>query len=195
MQFFIVLLSYLIGNFSSSYLIGKLTANIDIRNYGSGNAGATNIMRTLGHKAAFATLFIDCLKGVSAVYIARRYGSENLALIAGVFVVIGHNWPILLNFKGGKGIATTIGVVISIKSGIALICIGIGIVLLLLFKYVSLSSIVAIILFTILMFTQGMNYFVFSLALCGLAIYKHRGNIQRLIQGNERKVTDRLGVK
>ncbi|KJF26893.1 hypothetical protein TZ02_11485 [Clostridium aceticum] len=185
----------MLGNFSASYIIGKLSANIDIRNYGSGNAGTTNVMRTLGYKAAVFTLLADCLKGVLAVYIARRLGSENLAMMAGVAVVLGHNWPILLGFKGGKGIATTIGVALSIHFTIALVCVVIGIIILILSKYVSLGAIVAITLFPILLVSQGWNYFVFGLMLCVLAIYKHRENIQRLRQGTERKITEKLKVK
>lgn len=195
MQFLILVLCYFLGNISASYMIGKMTANIDIRQYGSGNAGATNVMRTLGYKAAIITLLIDCLKGVVAVYIARRYGSENLALMAGIAVVLGHNWPLLLGLKGGKGIATTIGVAVTIHSTIALVCILFGVILLLKFKYVSLAAIVAITLFPILMFSQGWNYFIFSLVLCLLAIYRHRENIQRLLNGTERKITEKLKVK
>ncbi|AKL95601.1 glycerol-3-phosphate acyltransferase PlsY [Clostridium aceticum] len=195
MQLLILVIAYMLGNFSASYIIGKLSANIDIRNYGSGNAGTTNVMRTLGYKAAVFTLLADCLKGVLAVYIARRLGSENLAMMAGVAVVLGHNWPILLGFKGGKGIATTIGVALSIHFTIALVCVVIGIIILILSKYVSLGAIVAITLFPILLVSQGWNYFVFGLMLCVLAIYKHRENIQRLRQGTERKITEKLKVK
>lgn len=195
MQFFILIFSYFLGNLSASYIIGKVTANIDIRSHGSGNAGTTNVMRTLGYKAALFTLIIDCLKGVLVVYIARRYGSENLALMAGITVVIGHNWPALLGFKGGKGIATTIGVVISIHSTIALICIFLGLIILFKFKYVSLAAIVGISLLPILMFSQGWNYFIFGLILCLLAIFKHKSNIQRLLHGNESKITEKIKVK
>ncbi|SDK41621.1 glycerol-3-phosphate 1-O-acyltransferase PlsY [Natronincola ferrireducens] len=195
MQLLVILVAYLLGNFSASYIIGKLTANIDIRNYGSGNAGTTNVMRTLGYKAAVITLIIDCLKGVLAVYIARRLGTENLALVAGVAVVLGHNWPILLGFKGGKGIATTIGVGLAIHTSAALICIVIGIIILILFKYVSLAAIIAITLLPIILAFEGRNYFLFGLILCALAIYRHRENIQRLRNGTERKITEKLKVK
>ncbi len=195
MPLLILIVSYLIGNFSSSYIIGKITANIDIRDYGSGNAGTTNVMRTLGYKAAAMTLLLDCLKGVISVVLAKKFASNNLALLAGIVVVVGHNWPILLGLKGGKGIATTIGVVTSISSGMALICIGFGLVILIIFKYVSLAAMLAIILLTILMFFKGWNYFIFSLTLLLLALYQHRGNIQRLIEGKERKVTDRIEAK
>ena len=195
MPLLILIVSYLIGNFSSSYIIGKITANIDIRDYGSGNAGTTNVMRTLGYKAAAMTLLLDCLKGVISVVLAKKFASNNLGLLAGIVVVVGHNWPILLGLKGGKGIATTIGVVTSISSGMALICIGFGLVILIIFKYVSLAAMLAIILLTILMFFKGWNYFIFSLTLLLLALYQHRGNIQRLIEGKERKVTDRIEAK
>ncbi|AOY78432.1 acyl-phosphate glycerol 3-phosphate acyltransferase [Clostridium formicaceticum] len=185
----------MLGNFSASYVIGKLSADIDIRKYGSGNAGTTNVMRTLGYKAAIFTLLIDCLKGVLAVYIARKFGSENLAMMAGVAVVVGHNWPALLDFKGGKGIATTIGVALSIHFNTALICIFIGIIILILFKYVSLAAMIAITLLPIFLIFQGWNYFVFGLVLCLLAVYRHRQNIQRLLQGTESKITEKLKVK
>ncbi|SES65130.1 acyl-phosphate glycerol-3-phosphate acyltransferase [Natronincola peptidivorans] len=195
MQLLIVIVAYILGNFSPSYVIGRLSANIDIRNYGSGNAGTTNVMRTLGYKAAVFTLLLDCFKGVLAVYIAKRFGSENLAMVAGIVVVLGHNWPVLLKFKGGKGIATTIGVALSIHPVVASICIFVGIILLIIFKYVSLSSIVAITLLPIILFFQDLNYFIFGLVLCLMALYRHKENMQRLLNGTEKKFTEKLKVK
>ncbi len=190
-----VFLSYFIGNFSTSFFVGKLFAKIDIREYGSGNAGSTNVLRTLGKKAAIATLLGDLLKGVLAVYIGNRFGGQNLALLCGVAVVIGHNWPVILGFKGGKGIATTIGVALSIKFLMALICISVGIIILWKYKYVSLAAIVAISIFPFTIYVYGLNYFLFGLILAILAIYKHRENIKRLLAGNERKIGQKIIVK
>ncbi|MCC5911889.1 MAG: glycerol-3-phosphate 1-O-acyltransferase PlsY [Clostridiaceae bacterium] len=191
----IVFIAYLIGNFSPSFVMGKLTANIDIRQHGSGNAGTTNVMRTLGMKAAVVTLLLDCLKGVFAVYLARRYGTETIALVAGIAVVIGHNWPALLKFKGGKGVATTIGVGLIIHTTVALACIIIGLIILYKYKYMSLTSITGMVLLPIFMTFVGVEYFIFGLILCLLALYRHKENIKRLRNGTERKITDKSKVK
>lgn len=190
----IVLIAYFIGNFSTSYLVAKLFAKIDIREHGSGNAGSTNVLRTLGVKAAALTFLGDLLKGVIAVYLGNKYGGSMLALLCGVAVVIGHNWPVFLGFKGGKGIATTIGVVIAIKPLVALICVSIGVVILFRFKYVSLASITAISVLPFTIIIYGLNYFLFGLILALLAIYRHRENIKRLLAGNERKIGEKSSV-
>lgn len=191
----LILISYFIGNFSTSYYIGRILGKIDIRDYGSGNAGSTNVLRTLGKKAAALTLLGDLLKGVVAIYIGTKFGTGLVVLACGVAVVIGHNWPILLGFKGGKGIATTIGVGLTVKPISALICIVIGIIILYRYKYVSLASIIAISVFPFTLLIYGVNYFIFGLILALLAIYKHRENIKRLLAGNERKIGDRSSVK
>ncbi|WP_129596395.1 glycerol-3-phosphate 1-O-acyltransferase PlsY [Anaerophilus nitritogenes] len=184
-----MVISYLLGNFSTSVIISKVLANIDIRNYGSGNAGATNVYRTLGAKAAILTLLGDALKGVIAVAIGRVLGGENIALICGVLVIIGHNWPILFGFKGGKGIATAIGVGLCVHYLAAIICIFIGIVILVKTKYVSLASITAISIFPfLLLFDKGINYFIFGLVIAVMALYRHRQNIDRLMKGIESKI-------
>lgn len=191
----IILLSYFIGNFSTSFFIGKLFAKIDIREFGSGNAGSTNVLRTLGKKAAVITLLGDVLKGIIAVYLGNKFGGENLVLLCGIAVVVGHNWPVILGLKGGKGIATTIGVALSVKFLMALICVFIGIIILWKYKYVSLAAILAISIFPFSIYIYGLNYFLFGLILAILAIYKHRENIKRLLAGNERKIGEKISVK
>ncbi len=191
----LILIAYFIGNFSTSYFVGKLFAKIDIRDHGSGNAGSTNVLRTLGIKAAACTFLGDLFKGVLAVYLGNKFGGETLALACGVSVVIGHNWPIFLGFKGGKGIATTIGVALTIKPFVALICISIGVVILYKYKYVSLASIVAISLLPFTIVIYGLNYLLFGLILALSAIYRHRENIKRLLAGNERKIGEKSRVK
>lgn len=190
----LILIAYLIGSFSTSYLIAKLFAKIDIREHGSGNPGSTNVLRTLGAKAAAFTFLGDLLKGAIAAYLGSTFGGANVALLCGIAVVIGHNWPIFLEFKGGKGIATTIGVIISIKPLIALICVSIGVAVLFKFKYVSLASVVGIIILPLTIIIYGFNYFLFGLILALLAVYRHRENIKRLLAGNERKIGEKTSA-
>lgn len=190
LQWVIVVLAYFIGNFATSIIVGKLTANIDIRQHGSGNAGSTNVFRTLGLKAGAITFLGDSLKGVVAVLIGRYYGGETLAMICGVAVIVGHNWPVFLKFKGGKGIATSIGVALMVQPLAALICITLGVIILFTYKYVSLASVSAIALLpVVIFFTSSIDYFLFGVILAALAIYRHRENIQRLRAGTERKIT------
>lgn len=191
-QWWVILLAYLIGNFATSFLVGKLGANIDIRNHGSGNAGSTNVFRTLGLKAGIITFFGDSLKGVAAVYLGRHFGGEQLALLTGLAAIIGHNWPALLKFKGGKGIATTIGVMVVLQPLASIIVILFGSFILYRYKYVSLASVTAIALLpVVLYFFEGTDYLLFGLVLAGMAIYRHRGNIQRLIKGTEGKISEK----
>ena len=194
--FGIILISYLLGNISPAYIIGKLTADIDIRDYGSGNAGTTNVLRTLGKKAAILTLMFDCLKGMLSVIIAKYLAlGTYMYLIAGITAVIGHNWPVLLKFKGGKGVATTIGAGLAVSPTTGLICIAIGILVLMKYKYVSLSSMTGVTLFAILMVFGDKYEFLFALILCIFVLYRHRENIDRLRKGTERKITERVKLE
>lgn len=190
-------LSYIIGNISVSYLIAKYAAGIDIRKYGSGNAGATNVLRTLGKKAGVAAFLGDALKGVIAVVLGRLIAGEDGQIFAGLFVVIGHNWPIFLNFKGGKGIATTIGVMTAINPYIVAAIVPIGIVIIIITKYVSLASIMGMIIFPITMlFThQNIKLVLFSFILSIMALYRHRTNIKKLMEGTESKLGQKTRVK
>ena len=191
LPFILIIIAYLLGNFSTSFIVGKLMGNIDIRNHGSGNAGSTNVFRTLGLKAGLTAFIGDSIKGVLAVYLARRFGGDTVALIAGVAAIVGHNWPFVLKFKGGKGIATSIGVALMVHPSSALICIAIGVVILLVFKYVSLASVSAIALLPIFLYSQGRDYFIFSVIISAMAIFRHRENIRRLFNGTERKITSK----
>lgn len=190
-------LSYIIGNISASYLIAKYAAGIDIRKYGSGNAGATNVLRTLGKKAGVAAFLGDALKGVFAVVLGRLIAGEDGQIFAGLFVVIGHNWPVFLNFKGGKGIATTIGVMTAINPYIVAAIIPIGIVVIIITKYVSLASIMGMIIFPIIMlFThQNIKLVLFSFILSIMALYRHSTNIKKLMEGTESKLGQKTRVK
>lgn len=193
-EFLLVLIAYLLGNFSTSFIVGKLFGRIDIRKHGSGNAGSTNVFRTLGAKAGAIALVGDALKGVLAVYLGQRFGGADLALICGGAAIVGHNWPIILKFKGGKGIATSIGVVTMIQPLSALICIAFGLVILFKFKYVSLASVLAISILPIVIAYKGRDYFIFALVLALMAIYRHRANIKRLMNGTENKITTKSKI-
>lgn len=187
----IVIICYLIGNISFSFLLTKLKLRKDIREFGSGNAGTTNVLRVLGKKYAVMVLSGDVLKGVVAVLIGKFFGSSQIVtILCGLAVVIGHNWPALMGFRGGKGIATSIGVFLVYDPIIALICIAIGIVIIAVSKYVSLGSISGMIIFPVvnLIFSRGIQNFIYASIIAIIAIYKHRTNIERLIKGNENKL-------
>ena len=192
---FVIIISYLLGNFSTSLIVSRLWAGIDIRKHGSGNAGATNMLRTLGLKAGLITFLGDALKGAIAVILANKIGGENLALLAGIAVVIGHNWPIVFGFKGGKGIATTIGVALTIYPLGAIICISVGILVIIKTKYISLGSILAICLFPILLIFSSIKLFLFGTSMAIMAIIRHRTNIKRLLEGTESKLSKKTEIK
>lgn len=189
---FLCLIAYVLGNISGSLLIGKILYNKDIREYGSGNAGMTNALRTFGKKAGAITFGIDFLKGLLAAYIGSRMMGEFGIMLAGIFVVLGHDWPILFKFKGGKGIATSFGVLVLATPGISFIMIVIFITIVVLTKYVSLGSILVAltgVLFGGYFFLTARIYLSFMFLVLGLlTIFKHRGNIWRLVTGEENKI-------
>ncbi|WP_372994684.1 glycerol-3-phosphate 1-O-acyltransferase PlsY [Lutispora sp.] len=189
----ISIIAYFLGNISASYIIAKYTKGIDIRKYGSGNAGATNVFRTLGPKAGLLAFLGDALKGAIAVILGYITGGEDGQIAAGIFVVMGHNWPILLGFKGGKGIATTIGAMIAINPYIVAAIVPIGIVIIIITKYVSLASVMGMTLFPILMLItkQPAKLVLFSFLLSAMAIYRHRTNIVKLLKGTESKLGEK----
>lgn len=188
--------SYLIGNFSSAYILGKIFKKTDIRTYGSGNAGATNALRVFGKKVGILAFIFDVLKGILAVYIGGRIMGDKGKLIAAVFVVLGHNWPVFLKFKGGKGIATSLGVLLYLHFPTAIVCIAIGLLVIIKTRYVSLGSIICAclvpIIGTIMNKPFNRNYFIVTLILGVLAVFKHRSNIKRLIDGKEFKLGEKI---
>ncbi|SHJ57120.1 glycerol-3-phosphate 1-O-acyltransferase PlsY [Tepidibacter formicigenes] len=193
--FLSALISYFLGNFSTSYIIGKTMAKIDIRDHGSGNAGTTNVLRTLGKKAALWTFLGDGLKGAVAVFVGLKLGGKNAALISALFVVLGHDWPVLLKFRGGKGVATTLGSMLAIYPLQAIFCMLIGIITIYKSRYVSLGSILGICAFPFFMFFKGKNEFILSLALMFLILFTHRTNIKRLINKKERKIGQKVEIR
>ena len=194
----IIIISYLLGNISTSYIVAKRLAGVDIRTQGSGNAGSTNVLRTLGKKAGALTFIGDVLKGFLAVLIARlmAYGmnmdQSTCAYLAVVAVVLGHNYPVFLGFKGGKGVATSLGSMLGMNPVIALTCLGFFIIIVAITKYVSLGSILGIGLSPIIMLinhnTKGV---LITLFLAISVAITHKENIKRLLNGTERKIGEK----
>lgn len=193
MQIFLsIVIGYLLGSVSFSYLIGKYKAGIDIRKHGSGNAGATNTLRVLGKQAAAIVFLADALKGSLAVGIGSLLtGGSDLGMVAaGVASIAGHNWPVFLGFRGGKGVATTIGVLLTLAFLPALCAGVIAIVVLIITRIVSLGSLVFVTLlpFSILFFHRPWIYFVMALLMATMMFWRHRSNIQRILQGKENRL-------
>ena len=199
-------IAYLIGSVNFSVIISKKMAGFDVREKGSGNAGSTNVLRTVGKKAAIITLVCDILKGVVSVLIALLVGaiageSANSAIvveIAALAVVIGHTFPVFFGFRGGKGVATSLGVILIVNWKIGLICLVFALALMALTRMVSLGSISASVLFAVLtMFIRDsyiggidfdFSFIIFGILLAALVIFNHRSNLKRIINGTENKL-------
>ncbi len=202
------IIAYLIGSINFSVIFSKKFAGFDVREKGSGNAGTTNMLRSVGKKAAALTLVCDILKGVIAIVIAIILGNmieglnkELLLQIAGVAVVLGHTFPIFFQFKGGKGVATSLGILLMSNWQIGLICLVFAIVLMALTRMVSLGACAAAVLFPVLTLfindhytvltegKQGNVYLVYSIILAVIVLYNHRSNIKRILNGTENKLS------
>ena len=197
----VAVIAYLLGSISFSVIISKKMAGFDVREKGSGNAGSTNVLRTVGKKAAILTLICDILKGVVAVLIATLFGKiwkeldgALLVQLAGIFVIIGHTFPIFFKFKGGKGVATSLGVLLITNWQIGLICLVFALVLMVLTQMVSVGSIGAAILYPVLTLFISQNYIVpgtyiiSSIIIAILVVFNHRSNVKRLLSGTENRI-------
>jgi len=184
-------IGYFVGNFSPSYLLGRFSKDIDIRNYGSGNAGTTNAMRVLGTKSGLIVFLCDVIKGAVATWLGMRLTSGNPlgGAVSGCMAVIGHNWPCLLRFRGGKGIACSFGLILVLFPKIGLLLFLIVVALVLATRYVSLGSISAAILFPVLLaiFREPPEMILVGVLLALLALFRHKENIKRLLNGQENK--------
>ncbi len=200
----VAIIAYLIGSINFSVIFSKKMAGFDVREKGSGNAGTTNMLRSVGKKAAAITLICDILKGVVAIliamFIAWAFKVENASLlvqIAGIAVVSGHTFPIFFGFKGGKGVATSLGILIMSNWQIGLICLVFGVVLIALTRMVSLGSCAAAVLFPVLtlfinehyIVSQGSSYLIYSIILAVIVLFNHRSNIKRILSGKENKIS------
>jgi len=195
----IIVTCYLLGSIPFGYIVGKLSKKIDIREFGSGNIGATNVFRILGPSLASLVLLGDLGKGILSIYLVRFFNIDNLLIftIAGLAVICGHDWSLFLGFKGGKGIATTFGVVFALNPMISILALIIWGIVLITTRYVSLSSIFAIIsifIFTIL-FKQPYEYIIFSAIILILGIFNHKENIERLRSKKERKIGEKIEIE
>ncbi len=214
--------AYLIGSINTSIILSRVFFGEDIRKSGSGNAGATNMLRTHGKKFAIATLIMDILKGVIAVLLAlaadnilaqllplqyaqspeAEYILGNLKYIAGFFVVLGHSFPIYFGFRGGKGVATGLGVILTLNWQVGLIVLALSLIIMAVSRYVSLGSVIGALLFPLLLavFTLGAGNFdmieiIMAAALSLLIIARHHSNISRLLHGNENKLFSKKQTK
>lgn len=185
-----ILIGYLIGSFPSGLVYTRLAGMEDIRNLGSGNIGATNVLRTGNKKIALATLITDMLKGVVAILIAKSFLSDTQATFIGVAAFLGHIYPVWLKFKGGKGVATYIGVIAGLSiwavTGFALI----WLIMAGLFRYSSLAALTASLAVPIIFYLQpnSQNIALISLVMTFIVFFKHLENIQRLWMGVETKI-------
>ena len=201
------IIAYSIGSVNFSVIFSKKFAGVDVREKGSGNAGTTNMLRSVGKKAAAITLICDILKGVVSIGIAILLGNipeinkELLVQIAGVAVILGHTFPVFFGFKGGKGVATSLGVLLLSNWQIGLICLVFALVLMCLTRMVSVGSCAAAVLFPVLtlfinehytVLTEGKSgnvYFIYSLILAVIVLFNHRSNIKRILNGTENKIS------
>ena len=196
------IIAYLIGSINFSVILSKKMAGFDVREKGSGNAGTTNMLRSVGKKAAAITLICDILKGVVAIGIAILLGKmvegsngSLLVQIAGVAVILGHTFPIFFKFKGGKGVATSLGVLIMSNWQIGLICLVFALILIALTQMVSVGSIAAAILYPVLTlfipqnYIVPGNYLIYSIILAVIIVFNHRENVKRLLSGTENKIS------
>jgi glycerol-3-phosphate acyltransferase PlsY len=192
LQVLSVILSYLLGAVPFGLLFGKLFSNIDVRTLGSGNIGATNVLRASGKKAAVLTLLADCLKGLIPVLAVQfLFHDDALAALAGAAAVLGHNFPVYLGFKGGKGVATSYGVILAVAPLIGLICLIAWLFAVVIWKYSSLSALLSFVLYPILTFAlygESRPLGLLSLFIFGMIYLRHRENIKRLIAGTEPKI-------
>lgn len=194
------IVAYLLGSIPSAVWIGKAMYGVDVRDYGSGNAGATNTFRVLGKKAGSIVLMMDMIKGFLAAYLVHLtainpvfspYKFVNIQLLFGLLAVVGHLFPLFAQFKGGKGIATLFGMIVCIDYKPALLCLGIFLFILLVTRYVSLGSILAAISFPFLMvyvFKEDVPLFIaFGITAALMVILTHQKNIRKLVNGTENK--------
>jgi glycerol-3-phosphate acyltransferase PlsY len=198
----IIILSYLVGSFPTSIVTGRMSRRIDIREYGSGNAGGTNVFRVLGWKAGLVVALVDIGKGMLATLLISKIRIDAVPLdtmlvqiIAGVSAVIGHIWTVMAKFKGGKGVATGAGMIIALFPWAALICFLVFVTIVLSTRYVSVGSMAAtfalplVLILMDIMFGKAVpnSGYVFSILVTLLILFTHRTNIRRLINGTENR--------
>lgn len=184
----VIVLAYFLGNISPSTLLAR-AAGLDIKKEGSGNAGTTNALRVLGKKAALITLVIDIGKGFVAVQIGYLLSTPLAAMLCALAAFIGHVWPVLFKFKGGKGVAVAFGALLGVNWQLALTALAVVIVVVALTRMVSLGSITAAASFPVAAYFMEPDFIYIGTVMAALLIYAHRGNIKRIIKGEENKLS------
>jgi glycerol-3-phosphate acyltransferase PlsY len=194
MRIFIAVAAYLVGSIPTGYLLVRLTARKDIRQLGSRSMGATNVLRVKGWRAALPVAAIDILKGFLPAFFALKYsGDPVFAAFCAFLSVVGHCFPFSIGFKGGKGVATSLGAYAAIDGLPLLACLGLFLIVVAISRYVSLASLLGSLAFPFLVLLAGgpKGVFFVSLAIAALIVFQHRGNIGRLVKGTERKLGDK----
>jgi glycerol-3-phosphate acyltransferase PlsY len=187
-----IILSYLLGAVPFGILFTRLFSNVDVRTVGSGNIGATNVLRAAGKKAAVLTLLADCFKGLLPVLAVKiLFHDDAIIAFSGAAAVLGHTYPVYLGFKGGKGVATSYGVVLAVSPLIGLVCLVAWLLAAYLMRYSSLSALISFVLYPALTFIRhgdSRPLALLSLFIFGMIYFRHRENIKRLIAGTEPKI-------
>ena len=195
MKLLVLFLGYLFGSFPSGYLVGKIAKGIDIRSLGSGSTGATNVLRQVGKRAAITVFLLDVFKGVLSILLAKYLLlNDSWQVAIGLSALIGHIWPVWLNWKGGKAVATGLGIFLGLSWQVGLATLGIFIIIITIFRIVSLASVSAALALPLIMYLSFENsnislpFLVISLLAMTLVIWRHRENIVRLIKGKEPRI-------
>ena len=195
MNLLILFLGYLFGSFPSGYLAGRITKGIDIRSLGSGSTGATNVLRHIGKRAAITVFLLDVLKGVISILVAKSLlPNDSWQVAMGLSTLIGHIWPVWLNWRGGKAVATGLGIFLGFSWQVGLATLGVFILMITLFRIVSLASVTAALSLPLIMFlsfkssSTSLPYLIISLLAMVLVIWRHRDNLVRLFKGKEPKL-------
>ena len=198
MNLLILFIGYLFGSFPSGYLAGRIAKGIDIRSLGSGSTGATNVLRHIGKRAAITVFLLDVFKGVLSILLAKYFLlNDSWQVAVGLSTLIGHIWPIWLNWKGGKAVATGLGVFLGISWQVGLATLGIFILVITIFRIVSLASVSAALALPLIMYLSfkttniSLPFLVISLLAMSLVVWRHRENIVRLIQRKEPRIGQR----
>lgn len=201
MQYLALVACYLFGAIPFGLMIGKITRGVDIRDYGSGNIGASNVLRTLGLGPALAVFFFDTVKGLAAVELCKYLGMGDYLVVAGgILSILGHNFSVFLGFKGGKGVATSLGMVIGLNPIIAGVTFVIWVTIVGVTRYISLASILAALsVIAMMVFWKARHvpapYQVVGIIAAVLIVVKHRSNINRLLSRTETKIGQRVKLE
>jgi glycerol-3-phosphate acyltransferase PlsY len=194
MKILFFLFAYLFGAIPAGYILFRLTEKKDIRNYGSGNIGATNMLRLTGWKKAIPILIFDMIKGFLPIFLALKFFTDNWTpIVAGSLAILGHCFPVYIKFKGGKGVATTLGAYIALAVEPLLCIIVVFLIIVAITRYISLGSLTAVLSFPLfsLLFNENIETFFFGLFVFLIIAIKHKKNIQRLISGTENKIGEK----